>query len=280
MTFSKPNSEQIIFLKLGGSLLTDKTRPERLRVQLGRDLTRQISNLYHQHPEFRLLLGVGAGSFGHVPALEYDVVRGVPPGDSYYGAAVTADAVARLARQVAAWLLEFKVPAWTVSPGSCWKTKGARIIPNLEASCLRSLLDRGVLPIVHGDVLVDENQGVSIVSTEEIFRHLARQFRPRHVLLAGEVLGVWQEPEIGDIEANIVLEIDQGSLNRHAHSLSGSRGIDITGGMKAKVAQALEIVGDSPETEVLIFDGRAPQALERAVINSTDAFGTRIFNSR
>ncbi len=279
MTFPKLDSGQLIFLKLGGSLLTDKTRPERLRVQLGRDLTRQISNLYHRHPEFRLLLGVGAGSFGHVSALEYDVVQGVAPGGSYYGAALTADAVARLARQVAAWLLELKVPAWTVSPSSCWKSERAHIVPNHEASCLMSLLDRGVLPIVHGDVLVDESQGVSIVSTEEIFRHLARQFRPRHVLLAGEVLGVWQEPEIGDIRGNIVLKIDRGNVNRHAHNLGGSRGIDITGGMETKVAQALEIVADSPKTEVLIFDGRAPQALERAVINSTEAFGTRIINS-
>ena len=270
---------RLVFLKLGGSLLTDKTRPETLRVRLGRKLVRQISQLYFRHSEIRLLLGVGAGSFGHFPALEHGVPHGVPHGGSYYGAALTADAVARLARQVAAWLLDLQVPAWTVSPSACWQSTHQHITPGPDVSIIKSLLGRGILPVVHGDVMLDASQGVSIASTEEVFRHLAHHLRPWQVLLAGEVKGVWHEPELGDIETNIVREIDRGSLHQYARSLSGSRGTDSTGGMASKVVQALRIVEASPETEVLIFDGRPPQALQQAIDSPADTLGTRIVQS-
>ncbi len=268
-----------VFLKLGGSLLTDKTQPATLRVSLGRQLARQIAHLYFQHSEIQLLLGVGAGSFGHFLALEHDVAQGIPQGGSYYGAALTADAVARLARQVVAWLLELQVPAWTVAPSACWQSIRQHIQPGPDVSVVKSLLGRRILPVVHGDVMLDTSQGVSIASTEEVFRHLARHLCPRQVLLAGEVKGVWHEPERGDVKTNIVRDIDRGSLNRYVGGLRGSRGVDITGGMASKVEQALRIVEASPETEVLIFDGRPPHALTLAIVNPADTFGTRIAKS-
>ncbi len=272
-------ARRLVFLKLGGSLLTDKTRSETLRVPLGRQLARQISRLYFHHAEIQLLLGIGAGSFGHFPALEHGVARGVPPGGSYYGAAITADAVARLARQVVAWLLERQVPAWTISPSACWHSTRQQIQPGPDVSVIQSLLGRDILPVVHGDVLLDASQGASIASTEEVFCHLAHHLGPRQVLLAGEVKGVWRKPALGDVRTNIVRQMDRRSLHRHADSLGGSRGIDITGGMAAKVMQALRIVEASPETEVLIFDGRPSCALQHAVLSPAATLGTRIVKS-
>ncbi len=280
MTSSRSRSHRLVFLKLGGSLLTDKTRPAALRVRLGRQLVRQIAQWYFRHSEIRLLLGVGAGSFGHFPALEHGVAHGVPPGGSHYGAALTADAVARLARQVAAWLLALQVPAWTIAPSACWRSTCRHIEPAPNVAIVRSLLERRILPVVHGDVMLDARQGVSIASTEEVFRHLAGHLRPRQVLLAGEVKGIWHASELGDVETNIVREIDRSSLPQYAASLGGSRGIDSTGGMASKVVQALKIVEVSPETEVLIFDGRPPHALQRALDSPADILGTRIIQSR
>lgn len=272
-------ARKLVFLKLGGSLLTDKARPEHLRIQLGRRLACQISQIHAFHPEFRLLLGVGAGSFGHVPALRYKVDQGVLLGRSYLGAALTADAVARLARHVVGWLLEMQVPAWSVSPSSCWDSAHRSIKPETGSTIVSSMLERKVLPVVHGDVLLDTGQGASIASTEKIFRHLAIHLRPQLVLLAGEVKGVWRDPARGDEQANIVQEIDSRKLDQYSGQFVGSRGFDITGGMASKVDYALQIVKDSPKTEVLIFDGTAPQALKKAILKPTETFGTRIFNS-
>lgn len=279
MTSANRKLGKLVFLKLGGSLLTDKARPEHLRVQLGRKLASQISELYSNRNRFPLLLGVGAGSFGHVQAHRHKVDQGVSSGQSYFGAALTADAVARLARQVVAWLLELQVPAWTISPSSCWTSTNRRIDPDSDESIVRSMLEREVIPVVHGDVLLDSGLGASIASTEEIFRHLASHLCPDRVLLAGEVKGVWRDPERGDEDENIVSEIDTRNLVRYTGRFISSRGFDVTGGMASKVEYALQIVKASPRTEVFIIDGRDPQALLRALRTPSETVGTRIYRS-
>ena len=52
----------------------------------------------------------------------------------------------------------------------------------------------GSVPVVFGDVALDEVRGGTIISTEEIFAWLAVRLRPQRVILAGEVAGVLERP--------------------------------------------------------------------------------------
>ena len=74
--------QELVFLKLGGSLITDKTKPFTPRLDVMDDLALQISTALQTHPDLRLILGHGAGSFGHVPASEYHTRDGLPPQES------------------------------------------------------------------------------------------------------------------------------------------------------------------------------------------------------
>ena len=56
----------LIFLKLGGSLLTDKTGTEALRADTLQRLAAEIAAARAADPQLRLVLGHGSGSFGHV----------------------------------------------------------------------------------------------------------------------------------------------------------------------------------------------------------------------
>ena len=49
----------------------------------------------------------------------------------------------------------------------------------------------GLVPLVYGDVSLDDVRGGTIVSTETVFFYLARHLPVRHVLLLGEVEGVY-----------------------------------------------------------------------------------------
>lgn len=58
-------------------------------------------------------------------------------------------------------------------------------------------LANGILPVVYGDVVFDEVRGGTILSTEDLFQHLAHQLHPERVLLAGLEAGVWADSQPG-----------------------------------------------------------------------------------
>jgi isopentenyl phosphate kinase (EC 2.7.4.-) len=60
----------MFFLKLGGSLITDKTRENAPRLDVIRRLAREISGALATAPP-KLVLGHGSGSFGHAAARKY-----------------------------------------------------------------------------------------------------------------------------------------------------------------------------------------------------------------
>src|SRR6185436_14809988 len=70
--------KELVFIKLGGSLITDKTRPYTPLLDVMDDLALQIATTLQTQPNLRLVIGHGAGSFGHVAASEYKTRDGYP----------------------------------------------------------------------------------------------------------------------------------------------------------------------------------------------------------
>src|SRR4030095_10801074 len=71
--------KELVFLKLCGSLITDKTQPYTPLLDVMDDLALQIKTALQTHPNLHLVLGHGAGSFGHVPASAYKTRDGLQP---------------------------------------------------------------------------------------------------------------------------------------------------------------------------------------------------------
>ncbi|MCX6065672.1 MAG: hypothetical protein NT121_07955, partial [Chloroflexi bacterium] len=61
---------ELVFLKLGGSLITDKTLPYTPRLDKLADLASQIAAALSTR-QLSLVLGHGSGSFGHIAAKKY-----------------------------------------------------------------------------------------------------------------------------------------------------------------------------------------------------------------
>jgi len=68
---------ETVFLKLGGSLLTDKTQSEAVRLHVVRRMAKEIADAMARKPQLRLIIGHGSGSFGHVAAARYGTRLGV-----------------------------------------------------------------------------------------------------------------------------------------------------------------------------------------------------------
>ncbi len=112
------NDFELVFLKLGGSLLTDKTQPQALRPQVLRRLAVEIAEALAERPHLRLLIGHGSGSFGHVAGRKYNTRAGVTSPEGWRGYAETARAAALLNRHVMDALWEAGVPALALQPSA------------------------------------------------------------------------------------------------------------------------------------------------------------------
>ena len=62
----------LCFLKLGGSLITDKTQPGNDSADVLARVAREIKAALTENPDLKVVLGHGSGSFGHVAAAPYE----------------------------------------------------------------------------------------------------------------------------------------------------------------------------------------------------------------
>ena len=107
---------ELVFVKLGGSLITDKLRYETPRLAVIARLAKEIQAALEAKPDLKLVLGHGSGSFGHFVADRYKVHEGHLK--DWRGYVETAAAAQRLDRLVLDALLAEGVRAVNVQPSA------------------------------------------------------------------------------------------------------------------------------------------------------------------
>jgi isopentenyl phosphate kinase len=245
------------FLKLGGSLITDKTQSHTPRLEVIQRIAGEIAAAKRQHLDLRLVLGHGSGSFGHVPAKKWGTRQGVKSEAEWKGFVDVWREADLLNRLVMDALLEAGVPALSFSPLSAVTSQEGAVL-NWNLDPIRLALQAGLVPVVHGDVLFDLAWGGTILSTEDLFEYLARALRPQRIGLAGIEAGVWE-----DFPActRFINKITPANFPALASSLKGSAATDVTGGMQSKVAASLKLVQEIEGLDILVFSGEQPGAI-------------------
>jgi isopentenyl phosphate kinase len=267
---------ELVFLKLGGSLLTDKTRPQALRGDVLQRLAAEIATALTERPDLRLVIGHGSGSFGHVTAKLYGTRDGVRSPAAWRGYAEVARVAAELNRFVVDALWDAGVPALRIQPSASAHCRDGELV-TLDDRPLIVALRNGLAPVVHGDVALDDVRGGTIISTEEIFGWLAPRLRPQRIVLVGEVAGVLTADPSSGVEGELIEEITPATLPSLAEVLGGSRGVDVTGGMIAKVSQMIALVRSTPSlASVQVITGLTPGLVQRVLVDPTARAGTRI----
>ena len=104
-------TKEIIFLKLGGSLITDKDKPYTPRLDKLAELAQEIKAALDSNPSLLLILGHGSGSFGHVPAKKYGTRQGVHTPEQWRGFAEVWREADLLNRHVVDALWQAGLPA-------------------------------------------------------------------------------------------------------------------------------------------------------------------------
>lgn len=262
----------LLFLKLGGSLITDKNSPRYVRREILEQVCLEIHTALQDDPNLRLIVGHGSGSFGHVAAHKYNTRRGVFSPADWSGFAEVWHAARLLNQIVIESLIADGIPAITFPPSALALTSNGQPV-DWDLRTIQAALNAGLVPVVNGDVTFDTEMGGTILSTEDVFVYLAKRLLPQRILLAGIEPGVWADfPSC----TRLIDIITPANFTEVTAAIQGSTSVDVTGGMVSKVNNMLNLTKQIPGLDILIFSGVQPglvyQALKEKII------GTRIRN--
>lgn len=264
--------QDMYFLKLGGSLITDKSRPRTLRRQVLERLAGEIATAWQKKPGQALLIGNGAGSFGHTTAKTHGTRQGVHTAEQWRGFVDVWNEAASLNKHVTDALQTSGLPAVAIHPSGTVLAEDGRVA-NWDITPIKATLANGLIPVIHGDVIFDTVRGGTILSTEDLFSYLAHKLNPDRILLAGIEQGVWADyPN----RTKVIETITSKNLAEILPSISESQAADVTGGMFSKVQQSMQLVDRIPGLEILIFSGFIPGMVERALMG--EMVGTLLRN--
>jgi isopentenyl phosphate kinase len=259
----------MIFLKLGGSLITDKTGVEVVHSDVLARLAAEIAKARAAKPDLQLLLGHGSGSFGHVAAAKYGTRSGVQTAEQWHGFAEVSSAASRLSKIVTDALLAVDVPAISFQPSASAVCEDGHIT-QLATATIHHAFKHNLIPVIHGDVAFDIQGGGTIISTEEVMMTLAGDIRPSWLLLGGITTGVY------DAQQQVIPMITRANFAEVETALGGSHGTDVTGGMSSKVMGMLDLVDRQPNLSIRIFSGLETGLLETLLLEPGTRSGTLI----
>ncbi len=254
----------LVFLKLGGSLITDKYLASTPRLEIIDRLAHEINAVFTSQPDLRLIIGHGSGSFGHVAANRYGTRQGVNTQAEWKGFAEVWRQAHHLNQIVIESLVNTGLPVVAFPPSAGVITEDGQV-KKWDTTALEACLQHNLIPVVNGDVVIDTRRGGTIVSTEEIFAHLATRLKPKRILLAGIERGVWVDfPDC----TKLIDVIDLGNFTEMSTKLQGSAAIDVTGGMYQKVSSMFDLARSLPGLEINIFSGIEPGSLQKTMLGS------------
>jgi isopentenyl phosphate kinase len=219
----------MIILKLGGSVVTDKSVPSSLRESVVRRLAQEI-----KEAGVEVVVVHGGGSFGHPVASEYGLQNGLSDEGQIIGVAKTRTAMEDLNRRIVELFVSEDVPAVSVQTSAVFKCEHKRILSAYIES-IKDFLGFGMVPVLYGDVVPDTALGVCILSGDQIVTYLARTMGVGKVVLATNVSGVL------DRNGHVIDKINNENVSLIEYTEAVED--DVTGGMKGKVEELLNLTG-------------------------------------
>ncbi|MCX7955854.1 MAG: isopentenyl phosphate kinase [Patescibacteria group bacterium] len=252
--------KNIYLIKFGGSIITDKNSPLKINFKAIDNLSYQIDIIKKENLDLNLIIGNGAGSFGHYYAKKYKI------NDNYvnfenYGFSKVNFSVRKLNLLIIEKLIEKNISCISFSPSSFLFSKNKKL-KKIIIEPIINCLNQNIIPLVYGDIIFDEKLNSVIFSTERVFKELIFKliklnYKIKFIIYCSDVDGIYDENKkiINKINKNNFLEIKE-KLTKY------SQKYDVTGGIIHKIEESLELF-DKFSIPSLIFNATKNNQLIR-----------------
>nr|MBI5455934.1 hypothetical protein [Candidatus Levybacteria bacterium] len=247
--------KEIILVKLGGSIITDKKIAYLARKSIIRRLAKEL-----KQSKQNIILAHGSGSFGHTSAVKFGGKKGYI---SKIGIARVARDAMEINRIVMGILITEGIPAVSFRPMGMILTSAGKIEDSFFKS-VEEVIKQGLIPVVYGDVIWDKKWKSTIYSGETILNKLAmylrkKNFNIKRIIQVGQTNGVYDDRKK---TIPIITNKTWPNLKKFIFELKTK---DVTGGMQHKVEDALKMANLGIET--LLINGKTKNELSKALLN-------------
>jgi len=232
----------LVIVKLGGGLIAPKDW------EMGRADEGLIEKLASEIRESgkRVVVISGSGNFGHAAVKKYGI-------DTAMGVSRVQRIAQKIGEIVTQKLIDVEQPGVLVAPHDIWPEG-------------KFVMRDGMVPVFYGDVVWEEGKAVIYSGELCIEKLLPVVGRVERIVQAGCEDGVWDE------DKRIIPEINEKNWDEMKRSVSGSAGVDYTGGMLHKVVKSLEFAKKFG-IKTMILNGKVEGRLKEA-IGGKSVFGT------
>lgn len=254
-------------IKLGGSVISDKSTPFRAFRENIESLATEISAI--KQP---FILLHGGGAFGHPLAKQYNLALGYQNPNQIKGVGQTHSAMLELNQIIVKTLSKHEIPNMSFSPSSLCLTKDGRI-DEMNLKPIKAAIKTGINPVLFGDIVFDLTKQFAILSGDQLLSYLTEKFQVKRVFIGTDTDGIFTGEPKTNSAAELISEISSNNIDTIFTGVTDSTKIDVTGGMRGKLLELLQVA--HPSREIVIFNALVPGRLTQ-LINHEKVPCTRI----
>jgi isopentenyl phosphate kinase len=243
--------KDLIVIKIGGSLITDKfSDTPKINQENLKRISEEISSVYNKE-KMSLIIVHGVGSYGHVIVKKTGIDKGIRTEKQLVDFAETKRLQNELNSIVSKYLIDAGLPAIPFQASSFTVLDQGRIV-RMDLSAIKSFLEIDMIPVLYGVPAYDRTYKCSILSGDQITPYLAVNLNAKKIIHATNVDGVFTADPNKNAGAKLIPEINSENIEQVKDWLDGSTATDVTGGMLGKISELLEIDVESQIINALI----------------------------
>lgn len=261
-------SKPLIIIKLGGSVITykDSNIPRPRKKDITR-IAKELKKVYAK--KYSIILVHGAGSYAHPIVKKSGIHNGMYSIFQRLAFNKTSLSLMQLNIFLLGELIKNSLPAVTLPPHSF--VKNTRNGLRFKTDIIKDFLDQEMIPVLFGDMVLDDDKNCLVLSGDQIVTNLAKKFAAEDVIFISDVDGVFESDPKKNPEAGLIKEINNENLSQVLEGLTQNNIFDVTGEMRGKV---LSLHKELKGKRIKLLNGLVPGRLVEAV--SGDYIGTQL----
>lgn len=268
-------NSHLTILKIGGSCITYKDQSQaRLRNGFLARMAQEIASGI-RYTKTSLIIVHGGGGMTHPLLDRYHLSDKLKNGSvstkqEKNSAAKIHVAMNELNNRITRALQAVDIPAWPIQT-SAISVSAQENIPGLFTDAIRVALQLGMVPVLHGDLVLDSEKGSRIFSGDAVACMLSRDFDAERLLFMSDIDGIYHSPQNIKKGEHPLSQFCITDPQTKRYILNRMNGIDHSGGMLGKIRCIEDICS---RTKVRIFSGLVKGNISKALYG--EPIGTEI----
>lgn len=227
-------AKELTVIKLGGSLLTDKSEPYTYREDVLQGAAQEIAECVSEGLIENLVLLHGVGSYGHPPVLKHKLHKGFLGPEQLLPLSETQESVGTLRHIIVKAFQKAGIPICLMYPSSMVIADKMRMTDYFTEP-LKGWASIGMVPLLGGDILIDSAMGWSVGSGDQLAVIVCKELGAKRLIFATDVDGIYDADPKTTEDAELIAKVNLNDLETTLMKMGESGMVDASGAMKGKL---------------------------------------------